>query len=263
MHEDPLPGDVEVDGPSDEDQAHGGVVSLAVDLAVAKTTKYATRESGDTVEVIERPTGGVSVITVDGQGSGRAAKTLSLLLTAKAVALLKEGARDGAVARAVHDHLFAFRGGQVSATLDILSVDFSAQAVVLTRNAVTPAVAGCRDSLEMVPVTSGPIGRYPRTRPEVVEWPMFDGLHVVTVTDGIAAAGERSGDGSFDVLAFLRTSTPGVYSAAELADRVLQEAIRRDAGKPGDDLTVVALVLREHEEHPLIRRLSLSVPLPS
>ncbi len=236
-------------------------MSLAVDLAVAKTTKYATRESGDTVEVIERPTGGVSVVTVDGQGSGRAAKTLSLLLTAKAVTLLKDGVRDGAVTRAVHDHLFAFRGGQVSATLDILSVDASAQTVLLTRNAVTPAVAGCLDSLEMVPVSSGPIGRYPRTRPEVVEWPMSDGLHVVTVTDGIAAAGERGGSGPFDVLGFLRHSATSDSSAAEVADAVLQEAIRRDDGKPGDDLTVVVLALRKHEEHPLIRRLSLDVPL--
>lgn len=245
-----------------EDREQGYTVSLAVDLAVAKTTKYATRESGDTVEVIERPTGGVSVVTVDGQGSGRAAKTLSLLVTAKAVALLKDGVRDGAVARAVHDHLFAFRGGQVSATLDILSVDAAAQTVLLTRNAVTPAVAGHLGALETVPVSSGPIGRYLRTRPQVVEWPMVDGWFVVTVTDGIAAAGERSGDGPFDVLAFLRRSALGACSAVEVADLILQEAIRRDAGKPGDDLTVVALALHQHEGHPLIRRLSLAVPLP-
>lgn len=237
-------------------------MSLAVDLAIAKTTKYATRESGDTVEVIERPTGGVSVVTVDGQGSGRAAKTLSHLLTAKAVALLKDGVRDGAVARAVHDHLFAFRGGQVSATLDILSVDAAAQTVLLTRNAVTPAVVGHLGSLEIVPVSSGPIGRYPRTRPEVVEWPMADGWYVITVTDGIVAAGERGGDGSFDVLEFLRQLPSSFCSAADLADLILQEAIRRDAGKPGDDLSVVALALHKHEEQPLVRRLSLAVPLP-
>src|SRR3712207_7046255 len=35
----------------------------------------------------------------------RAAKSLSLLITSKAVALLKEGVRDGAVARGVHDYL--------------------------------------------------------------------------------------------------------------------------------------------------------------
>ncbi len=42
---------------------------LKIDVAVAKTNKYASRESGDTVEIVERPGGGISVILADGQGS--------------------------------------------------------------------------------------------------------------------------------------------------------------------------------------------------
>ncbi|MFN8538506.1 MAG: hypothetical protein U0232_13645 [Thermomicrobiales bacterium] len=76
-----------------------------IQIAVAKTNKYASSESGDTVELVERPTGGLSVVLVDGQGSGQAAKTISMMVSAKAVSLLKDGARDGAVARVVHDHL--------------------------------------------------------------------------------------------------------------------------------------------------------------
>ena len=61
---------------------------LCIDLSIAKTNKYASRESGDTAELVERPAGGLSVVVVDGQGSGQAAKTLSLLISSKAVALL-------------------------------------------------------------------------------------------------------------------------------------------------------------------------------
>lgn len=100
---------------------------LMVDVGVAKTEKYASRESGDTVELVERPGGGFSIAMIDGQGSGKAAKTLSLLLSSKAVGLLKDGVRDGAVARATHDYLFAFRHGQVSATFDLLSIDMKTQ----------------------------------------------------------------------------------------------------------------------------------------
>ena len=53
-----------------------------IQIAVAKTNKYASSESGDTVELVERPTGGFSVVLVDGQGSGQPAKTLSLLVSA-------------------------------------------------------------------------------------------------------------------------------------------------------------------------------------
>ena len=90
---------------------------MRVELAVAKVAKYATGESGDTVETIERPHGGLSVVLVDGQRSGRSAKLISNIVARKAVSLLGEGVRDGAAARAAHDYLRTHRSGQVSAEL--------------------------------------------------------------------------------------------------------------------------------------------------
>ena len=85
-------------------------------FAVAKIGKYATSESGDTLEMIERPHGGLSMVLVDGQRSGRPAKLISNVVARKAVQLLAEGVRDGAAARAAHDYLYTYRGGKVSAT---------------------------------------------------------------------------------------------------------------------------------------------------
>jgi hypothetical protein len=53
---------------------------VEVKLAVSKIRKYATSSSGDTVEVVERPNGGVSVVMADGQSSGRGAKYISTLV---------------------------------------------------------------------------------------------------------------------------------------------------------------------------------------
>ena len=94
---------------------------LEIDVAVAKVGRHTAAESGDTLEMIERPGGGFSFVLVDGQGSGQAAKAISSLLSARAVGLIKDGVRDGAVARAIHDQLFAYRHGQVSATLTLLT----------------------------------------------------------------------------------------------------------------------------------------------
>ena len=44
---------------------------MEVQIAAAKTNKYAVTESGDTLEVVERPNGGLSVVLADGQTSGR------------------------------------------------------------------------------------------------------------------------------------------------------------------------------------------------
>jgi serine phosphatase RsbU (regulator of sigma subunit) len=235
---------------------------LAVEIGIAKTNKYASRESGDTAELVERPAGGFSVVMADGQGSGRAAKSLSLMVTSKAVTLLKEGVRDGAVARGVHDYLFAYRNGQVSSTLDILSVDLRSSTVVITRNAVTPMLVGQHDDFTAVPGGSGPIGLYHMTRPSVTQVPLADGLCIILTTDGVSGAGRRTGHGEFDLTAFAEAELSGDLTAETMADRVLSEAIARDDRRPADDMTVVALALRNHAESPLIRRLSARMPLP-
>ena len=64
---------------------------MEIQIAAAKVNKYATSESGDTLEVIERPNGGVSVVLADGQTSGRGAKAVSQLVVRKVIGLLAEG----------------------------------------------------------------------------------------------------------------------------------------------------------------------------
>ena len=51
-------------------------------------------------------------------------------------------------------------------------------------------------------------------------------------------------------------------SAPDIADRILAEALARDCGKPGDDMSVVALILKEHQGSTLVRRMRAEVPLP-
>ena len=59
------------------------IQGMEIQIAVAKINKYAVSESGDTLEVIERPTGGLSVVLADGQTSGRGAKAISMMVVAK------------------------------------------------------------------------------------------------------------------------------------------------------------------------------------
>ena len=111
---------------------------MEIQVAAAKVGKYATSESGDTLEMIERPRGGLSLVLVDGQRSGRGAKAVSNLVARKAISLLAEGVRDGAAARAAHDTLFTFHDGKVQATLNIVSIDLVSKTLVLSRNNPNP-----------------------------------------------------------------------------------------------------------------------------
>lgn len=234
---------------------------LVIDVAFAKTHKYASRESGDTVELVERPGGGFSVVMIDGQGSGKAAKTLSLLLSAKAVGLIKDGVRDGAVARATHDFLFAFRHGQVSATLDLLSVDLQTREVVVTRNADSPMLLRKDGEISVVPMNSGPIGRTKFTRPAVQSFPAEDGVVMVLFTDGVTHSGFRQQLEPIDFQDLAETVLGNGYSAQEIADNVLDFARTRDSNRPGDDTAVIVVAVRKEVQPMAIRRLQASFPV--
>jgi hypothetical protein len=87
---------------------------MEIHISISKIRKYAVSASGDTVEVVERPNGGLSVVIADGQSSGKGAKTVSSMVVRKVIGLLAEGVRDGAAARAASDALCTERGGKVS-----------------------------------------------------------------------------------------------------------------------------------------------------
>ncbi len=235
---------------------------LQLQAAVAKIGKYASPESGDTVEQIERPQGGFSFVMTDGQGSGRGAKTLSNLVTARAIAMLKDGARDGAVCRAVHDYLYGYRHGQVSATLNIVSVDFSAQCILMSRNNPCPFYLITADGLQSINEPSSPIGLYPNTKPVISQYDLDRPQYLVAFTDGILQAGTRYGE-DIQLGNFLGTiqmnDGPG---SSELADAILFRAMELDRGRPNDDMSVLVLrAVPQDDTAPRIRRMYIDFPL--
>lgn len=234
---------------------------LHIDIAVAKVPRYGALESGDTVEVIERPGGGLSVVLVDGQGSGRGAKTLSNLIATRAITQLKDGARDSLVARAVHDYLYTYRMGQVAATLNILSIDFASGSLRVSRNNPAPFFVLDAGAVQLHNEPSTPIGLYPSTRPVISEIPLRRGLQVVVFTDGLLKAGERYGVdmelGNY--LAGWRTDEE--RPAAALTEALLSRAMELDRNEPADDISIVVAAVVERESANRARRMTVSVPI--
>src|SRR6185369_4603936 len=138
---------------------------MEVQLAAAKINKYAVSESGDTLEVVERPHGGVSVVLADGQTSGRGANAVSMLVVRKVIGLLAEGVRDGAAARAASDLLFTEKNGKVSSTLNIISVDLHTKTVVLTQNNPVPVFVARGEKIDKLEANTKPVGAARNTSP--------------------------------------------------------------------------------------------------
>ncbi len=237
------------------------VRGLELQLASAKINKYASSESGDTVEIIERPHGGVSVVIADGQRSGRSAKIISNLVVQKAISLLAEGVRDGAVARATHDYLLTLRGGKVSAEMEILSVDLISNTVVVSRNARCPVVVRRGTEVSWLDGEADAIGIYRNTKPSISELDFEANLTILAFTDGVWSAGTVAGN-RIDLPALLALHDPDFTAPADvLADAILAEALRLDSGRPRDDATVLVLKLHRQERHDAIRRLMLRFPI--
>ncbi|HKG27874.1 MAG TPA: SpoIIE family protein phosphatase, partial [Thermomicrobiales bacterium] len=86
-------------------------------------------------------------------------------------------------------------------------------------------------------------------------------VRVILVSDGITNSGRRTGLPPLD-LTTISANAGRQATAANIADRVLCEAMARDANKPADDMSVVALTLPEHQQTTLVRRMGAEVPLP-
>lgn len=233
---------------------------MEVQIAVAKINKYASTESGDTLEVVERPKGGVSVVLADGQTSGRGAKAISMMVVRKVIGLLAEGVRDGYAARAASDALYTDKNGKVSCTMNIASIDLESNTVVLSCNNPVPIFICHADRVDWLDTASSSLGIRRDIRPVITELELTPGLTNVMYTNGLTHAGKWHGH-PMDVYNKIRAVLEeGDPSPNELSDALLAHAVSLDKGRPADDISVVVLKVRSGVGD-AVRRMSVRLPI--
>lgn len=234
---------------------------MEIQIAVAKINQHGSREGGDSIEVIERPNGGLSVVMCDPLNSGHPAKLVSGLVVRKVLGLLSDGIRDGAAARAVSDYLYTERSGRDPAYLNILSADLETGTLVVTRNNPTPIFVAQGPEVECLSGLPQPIGSARNVRPSITEVNLTKHTTVVMYTDGVMNAGTRNGGLGIDIC----TSLEGMLeeqepSAQQIADALLTQAIRLDHNRPSDDMSVVVLRVVTRPKD-WIRRMFVRLPV--
>ena len=234
---------------------------MELQVAAAKVSKYAVRESGDTLEMVERPHGGLSFVLVDGMHTGRGAKAVSNLVARKAVALLAEGVRDGAAARAAHDYLYTNHDGKVSAELHIVSIDLVSKTIVVSRNSHCPVILGQGCQIRLLNEPSEAIGVHRRMKPVITELALEPHTTLVVFTDGVLDAGVRYGQ-TFEVARFVEDKVCDEnFGAQALADAILAHAVELDRGRPGDDTSVLVARVVPRVGNDEARRLAVRFPI--
>jgi len=233
---------------------------VQLDIGLAKVGKYAVGDSGDSVEIVERPRGGLSVVIVDGQGHGRPAKRLSHQVASKAATLIGDGARDGVAMRSINDFLYALRDGRVSCTVTILTLDLEAQSLVVSRNSNCPVVIGHSDGSHCLDSEQTPIGVHRENRPAISHWPIYPGTTAIGFTDGVIHAGRYGSGDPFSLGSVYQQLSNDVFRSQTAADAILEEALAAERYRPNDDMVVAVLHVSEADKGLGIRRMCVTYP---
>jgi serine phosphatase RsbU (regulator of sigma subunit) len=160
------------------------------------------------------------------------------------------------------------RGGKVSATLNIVSIDLETETLVISRNSHCPSMVANGEAITLLDEPSEAVGIRSWTKPVITELPLRPDTYILVYTDGLVHAGRRS-DRRLDVACLFQELLSEVSSrqsacmpAQALADALLNRALDADQGRPGDDISVlVVAVLAAAPESDDVRRLSVRLPI--
>jgi serine phosphatase RsbU (regulator of sigma subunit) len=233
---------------------------MELKIAVAKVDKYGFGKSGDTVEVTERPHGGLSIVLADGQVDHEDQKSISNLVIHRVIDQIVAGVRDGAAIRATSDSIFTDHNGRIQANLNVLSVDLQTKTIQISRNSLAPVFLVRDDTVDCLQSDSEPIGGRLGIKPTIVVLEIQPEVAVIVFSDGVYHAG-RDDRQKPNICTIIETLfEEQAPTAQEIADFLLHRAIRLDGGHPKDDMSVLVLLVTSNETDQ-IRRMSVSMAL--
>ncbi len=233
---------------------------MEIKIAIEKIDKDPTSLSGDTVEVIERPNGGISIVLVDGIFENIKSKRISSVVTNRVLNSISQGIRDGASIRLAAQNIFTEYQGKVHANLCVLSIDLQTNTIILSRCNPIPAFVIRGEKVDCLSENSESIGIHAEIEPNIIELPIQPEMSVVVFSDGVFKAGYQAKkvlDICTTIEAFIEEQEP---TEKEIAEFLLNRSIRLDNGIPEDDMSIVVLQVSSRPSD-LTRRMSISLPL--
>jgi serine phosphatase RsbU (regulator of sigma subunit) len=231
---------------------------MEIRIAVAKIDRSRAGTSGDTVETIERPNGGISVVLADGQIQGENQKSISTMVSHRVIDHISDGVRDGAAIRAASSSIFAEHQGAIQANLNVVSVDLQTNTILVSRNNPVPVFLINNEQVDCLGTDSEPIGGREDIAPTIVELQIQPGMAVIVFSDGVYYAGRKHPsipDICTTIEALIEEQEP---TAQEIADFLLNRAIRLDEGRPKDDMSVVVMLVSPRSSD-RIRRMNITM----
>lgn len=233
---------------------------MDIKIAIAKIDKHGFSNCGDTVEITERPNGGITVVMADGMIDHHGDKSMSTMVCHRVIDHISSGMRDGASIRAAASQIYSEHKGRVQANLWVISADLQTGTIIISRNNSLPVFLISDDVVDCLSSESEPIGKNTDVSPTIIELSIKPEMTLVAFSDGVYSAGahnQQTMDICTTIGAFMEEQEP---TAREIAEFLLQRAIRLDNGQPLDAMSIIVLQTSSRPSDN-IRRMSISLPL--
>lgn len=237
---------------------------MVVEFGVSKNGRYDSEESNETTEIIERPTGGQTVVYCSGKRNGQKSKILSSVIANKVLEKTTESFRDSSAVKYVSDQINREYAGEVSGSFCMFSADFDSETIVISRCTNIPVFYYQQGVLSVWNSVTQEIGSVKGLHPSITEIPIEPGTVVIMLSEGILRAGNESGklSGITELLeSFIEEREE--ESADRIADFFLRYATALDENKPQDDMTVIVIkIVNDSENQVHARKMLVTCPVP-
>jgi stage II sporulation protein E len=218
--------------------------TFTVEWGVACKAKDGQQISGDLCKVISLRRGKVAVLLSDGMGSGSMAAGESKKLIHLLERLLTAGFDTDVAVKTVNSMLLLTGKEESFATLDMAVIDTYTGETELLKVAAAPSFIKRVREVRIIHTSSLPAGIMQQVEIEPLHALLVNGDILVMISDGIADIIGKGVEKDCWLTNFLRRSNED--NPQRLAEKVLSQALSL-AGKAADDMTVVAVLLRNDE----------------
>ena len=204
----------------------------------ARAIREQEKISGDNYSILELDCGKLVVILSDGMGSGEKACQESSAVIERMETLLEAGHTVNRAMNIVNNTLLA--AGELSnmSTLDVCSLDLYTGKCEFRKMGAAASFIKSSVYVEPVAMNRLPLGIFFRNEDDYISREIMDKDYLIMVTDGVLDA-FSAGDYEEMLGQYLRDMRE--CSPAEVAQRILQFALKCSGGHIRDDMTILVL----------------------
>lgn len=218
--------------------------AFAFQVGLAHTSKGGRGLSGDGVVVREMPGGRLLLALSDGMGVGVRAYREANLALDLVERLLTLGVPTPELLDMVNALLLLRSSSDTFATLDIAVADLTTGEAEMVKVGAAPSFLVRGTEVERIASRAAPVGILEETSPQFFTRQIRPGDLLVILSDGLTGAGADWVE--------VQLRTRGAKEPQELADFLLERAIKLSGGETPDDMTVlVVAILPEEAKDPL------------